>query len=177
MSMEKVEFEEVPEAKTEDALSKDFVERLKSIDAEEKRSADIKDKEQEIKEKRINEIYKEKVEGKDNKDDRDVWKSASSFKEGEQSIAGTAALIVDGLILSTLKAQPVTPEEAAEVQKAGHLIDEKYHLKEKVGIELYFLGVNAKIIMRGDRITDMQKELADRKKRREGADANATHDN
>ena len=140
------EFESLPEQLNEKEVIKSNIEMEKEREMEKEK--ELEDKEfKETKE----DLQKDKINLK-----KEGWVN-DSF-----SISGYLGIIFDSLILKQIGASDLTIKEIDGINKSGMLIDEKYHLKDKVGVEFAFAGSMLYPFMQLDRYDKIMFALKNR---------------
>lgn len=157
------EFEEEPVQENEEEIKKANKQRLDLESQESEHEEDIEERK-----KRLTEKHLEDSEQKeDKKEESPKWK----MSEGS-SIAGLIASSIDNMLLGYFKAKTLTESEIKEVMAAGKYIDIKYELEKKVGVEIYFLGVNMSMFMKEGRSEAIGAKIKEQRKKRDVNESN-----
>lgn len=137
------EFNELEKSDNEDDILADR-ESIFKEDLDE----DLKDAETEELKEKYKEYQDDKKERKIDNPDADKIKG---------SIFGMLGITFDNLILSKTGAEPLSEQEAKSINDAGRLMDNKYKVLEKFGIEINYIGSIGIPFMRSDRLEVMKR--------------------
>ena len=138
------EFSEIEKAQNEDEILKD---RKAILDEDIEKNKESLEKE-ELKEKY--EDFKEKQ-----KED----KIENPYKDKiETSIFGMLGITFDNLVLTNMGTTTLNDTEAKNINEAGKLMDAKYKILEKFGVEINYIGMGLMPFLRNDRIEDIKNK-------------------